>query len=175
MGEPSYLPRYTIEDYLRWEGRWELWDGLAVAMSPSSNYAYQKMSGKAQTLLLSLLGVESCGDCEGLSELDWHVNTFQVVRPDVLVTCSHDGGDYLTIAPQLIIEVLSDSTRDKDLTAKRVLYKQKGVRYCFVIDPETRELFRWEEGDWKRVDAAVLPLRLHGECQIDLMLDRLLD
>ena len=28
MGEISYRPRYTIADYLLWEGDWELWDGI---------------------------------------------------------------------------------------------------------------------------------------------------
>lgn len=32
---PRYEPRYTIADWRQWEGCWELWNGLAVAMTPS--------------------------------------------------------------------------------------------------------------------------------------------
>jgi hypothetical protein len=29
----QYVPNYRFEDYLAWEGRWELIDGIAYAMS----------------------------------------------------------------------------------------------------------------------------------------------
>ena len=32
---PNYQPHYTIDDYQLWEGDWELWNGVAVAMTPS--------------------------------------------------------------------------------------------------------------------------------------------
>jgi hypothetical protein len=37
------LPYYTYEDYVQWEGKWELIDGIPYAMSPAhtpkaSNY-----------------------------------------------------------------------------------------------------------------------------------------
>ncbi len=31
----KYIPNYTLTDYRRWEGDWELWDGIPVSMSPS--------------------------------------------------------------------------------------------------------------------------------------------
>jgi hypothetical protein len=30
-----YSPNYTIKDYRQWQGDWELWRGIAVAMTPS--------------------------------------------------------------------------------------------------------------------------------------------
>ena len=32
---PKYQPHYTVDDYQHWEGDWELWNGVAVAMAPS--------------------------------------------------------------------------------------------------------------------------------------------
>jgi hypothetical protein len=32
---PRYEPCYTVEDYRHWEGRWELWNGVPVPMTPS--------------------------------------------------------------------------------------------------------------------------------------------
>ena len=29
---PRYTPRYSVSDYQLWEGDWELWDGIAIAM-----------------------------------------------------------------------------------------------------------------------------------------------
>ncbi|MFO0943736.1 MAG: hypothetical protein U0930_23620 [Pirellulales bacterium] len=37
------LPCYTIEDYRQWQGDWELWDGVAIAMIPSSFGKQQKV------------------------------------------------------------------------------------------------------------------------------------
>ena len=31
----KYRPHYTYEDYLLWEGRWELIEGMPYAMSPT--------------------------------------------------------------------------------------------------------------------------------------------
>ena len=31
----SLHPHYTIEDYRRWEGEWELIDGVAISMTPT--------------------------------------------------------------------------------------------------------------------------------------------
>ncbi len=32
---PRYIPHYTVEDYLRWEGDWQLIDGVPIARTPS--------------------------------------------------------------------------------------------------------------------------------------------
>ncbi len=31
---PQFIPHYTIDDYQLWEGDRELWNGVAVAMTP---------------------------------------------------------------------------------------------------------------------------------------------
>lgn len=31
-----YQPHYTVDDYRRWEGQWELWFGTAVAILNNS-------------------------------------------------------------------------------------------------------------------------------------------
>jgi len=32
---PRYIPNYTVNDYMLWEGDWQLIDGVPIAMSPS--------------------------------------------------------------------------------------------------------------------------------------------
>jgi prevent-host-death family protein len=61
-----------------------------------------------------------------------------VVQPDIVVVCDPDNlnkkGKYQG-TPTLAVEVLSPSTRSKDLIKKLALYKQCGVREYWVVDP----------------------------------------
>lgn len=46
----------------------------------------------------------------------------------------------LDVAPDLVVEVLSPSTRDNDLGAKRRQYMDAGVRELWLIDPADRSV-----------------------------------
>jgi len=63
-----------------------------------------------------------------------------VVVPD-LVFVARDrldiiGEKYIDAAPDLLVEILSPSTRRRDEITKRHLYEQNGVREYWVVDPE---------------------------------------
>jgi len=64
-------------------------------------------------------------------------------------------GDKLTGAPELIIEVMSAGTenRQRDLVVKRQLYGKYGVKEYWVIDPENRlvEVYRLQEQSLEKV------------------------
>lgn len=61
-----------------------------------------------------------------------------VVQPDVVVICDKDRidakGKY-TGTPTLAVEVLSPSTRSKDLIRKLDLYRKCGVKEYWIVDP----------------------------------------
>lgn len=61
-----------------------------------------------------------------------------VVQPDVFVICDKDNlnekGKYLG-TPALVVEVLSPSTRSKDILKKLALYTECGVREYWIVDP----------------------------------------
>jgi Uma2 family endonuclease len=61
-----------------------------------------------------------------------------VVQPDVFVVCDthvDNKGKYMGV-PLLVVEILSPSTRTKDIIKKLNLYMVSGVREYWVIDPE---------------------------------------
>jgi Uma2 family endonuclease len=149
MTTPRELPHYTLDDYRRWEGRWELIEGIPWAMTPSPGYAHQHVSHKVAVQLEAAL--ENCGECEALEALDWVIAEDTVVQPDNLVICHRPEGSYLTRPPVLIFEILSPSTARKDRTLKYRLYEQEGVAWYGLLDPEEKRaiIYRLEEGRYR--------------------------
>ena len=79
-----------------------------------------------------------------LSPLDTVFSPWDVVEPD-LVFVGQDQLEILTEpniqgAPALVVEILSPSTRRRDLGIKRQLFERGGVREYWVVDPRAREL-----------------------------------
>ena len=60
-----------------------------------------------------------------------------VVQPDLLVVCDPAKLDDRGIvgAPDLVIEILSESTGARDLDVKLRLYEKHGVRCTIIVDP----------------------------------------
>ncbi|MCX7401011.1 MAG: Uma2 family endonuclease [Planctomycetales bacterium] len=133
-----YQPRYMASDYRAWEGDWELWDGMAIHMSPSPGFEHQSAATRlAARFLMQLENCHSC-ECTVVSKLDWQISPYTVVRPDVSVLCEGHPGKFISYAPAVIAEILSPSTEGKDRTAKRDLYEQQGVRFYLLIDPRKK-------------------------------------
>jgi Uma2 family endonuclease len=66
----------------------------------------------------------------------------QVVMPDV-VFVSKDSPAIVTKKgihgpPDLLVEILSPATRRRDLTLKKSLYEEAGVKEYWLVDPETK-------------------------------------
>ncbi|WP_220498371.1 Uma2 family endonuclease [Stieleria mannarensis] len=81
-----YRPHYTVKDHQSWEGDWELWQGIAVSMTPSPLGCHQRI---ARNLVVDLdVKIREAGcDANVLFEIDWIVARDTVVRPDVIVVC----------------------------------------------------------------------------------------
>ena len=131
----KYLPNYTYEDYSHWEGSWELINGVPYAMSPAPTGKHQWISTKILTQLERDLN--GCESCHVSIPMDWKVDENTVLQPDLFVACfEFKSQKFLDRSPHLIVEVLSPSTREKDLHLKFSIYEEKGVKYYIIIDPE---------------------------------------
>ncbi len=170
MPAVSYRPRYTVEDYLGWEGDWELWDGIPVSVSPSPNFFHQSVSGNLYTQLRTALMADACpADCVAAYEIDWHVDRDTVVRPDLMIVCERPEGQWIEKRPEFVAEILSPSTRQKDLVAKRELYATSGVPSYLIVDPEERSATLLElAGGTYRERPAHEPFELHPGCAVRL-------
>ena len=65
-----------------------------------------------------------------------------VVQPDFLIICDPKKLDQYGChgAPDLVVEVLSESTGDHDRGRKLGLYRKAGVRECWLIDPDHEKI-----------------------------------
>ncbi len=131
---PKYLPHYTLADYALWQGDWELWQGVPVAMTPSPFGRHQWIAGQIMRQFLNSLDA-TCEDCFVLMETDWIVAEDTVVRPDIVIVCGPFPERHIVEPPRLVVEVLSPSTEDKDRTAKMDLYASQSVVFYLLVDP----------------------------------------
>jgi len=125
---------YTYDDYKLWEGDWELFDGIAVAMSPAHMRKHQGLASFIITELNNQL--DECPNCEVLGEVDYKVSDDTLLRPDVILTCNETNDTYLTKAPEIIVEIISKSTAKRDETYKFSIYEAEKVKYYIIVYPD---------------------------------------
>lgn len=60
----------------------------------------------------------------------------------------------ITVAPDWVCEILSDSTEANDRGKKRRVYRREGVRHYWIVDPriQTLEVYRLDNGRWNELD-----------------------
>ncbi|CAN5705617.1 Uma2 family endonuclease [soil metagenome] len=66
-----------------------------------------------------------------------------ILQPDIVFVSSERAGiirDRIWGAPDLVVEVLSPSTREYDRRTKVDLYQQYGVRECWLLDPVSQSI-----------------------------------
>ena len=73
-----------------------------------------------------------------------NAENINVVQPDIMVICdleeNLDENDYYQGIPDLIVEILSENTRSKDLIKKLGLYMSCDVREYWIVNPINREV-----------------------------------
>ncbi|MBU1667329.1 Uma2 family endonuclease, partial [bacterium] len=98
---------YTYDDYKEWEGDWELIDGVAYAMAPAPMRKHQAIASAIISMLYTQL--EECLECEVLGEIDYKVDDYTTLKPDIVLTCGETNERYLTKAPEIVVEIISKS------------------------------------------------------------------
>jgi Uma2 family endonuclease len=137
--------KLTYDDYLQFpeDGkRHELIDGEHY-VTPAPKRAHQEISGNLHWLIRSYLEQRPIGRIF-YAPFDVIFSNFDVVEPDLLYL-SHARAravlrDWVHGAPELVVEIASASTRKRDETIKRRLYKRFGVSEYWVVDPEVERV-----------------------------------
>lgn len=141
---------YSYSDYLLWEGKWELIAGLPMAMSPSPSINHQAIAGKILNELMNSIG--DCERCLVLGEEDWRIGSDTVLKPDVVLICDEPNELYITKAPEIIVEVVSQSSAKRDEVFKFDIYESEKVPYYIIVYPDDckAKLYRLENGKYSK-------------------------
>ena len=169
---------YTLDDYyaLPDERRVELIDGVFYDMSAPA-VIHQKILGELFILFRECTDAHE-GECEVyLSPCDVRLDMDNktMVQPDLLVICKeYDlGAKRFEGAPDLVLEILSPSTRSKDMLLKLYKYQNAGVKEYWIVDPdhETVLVYDFREDNFypEKYDFnSVIPIHISdGQCSID--------
>ena len=132
--------KLTYADYLALPGddeRYELLDGELVLVA-SPNEPHQRA---AKRLAWQLQPVERSGLGQVyFAPFDVILSDTEVVQPDLLFI-SQERAEIITHAnvqgaPDLVVEILSPSTANRDWTRKREMYARHGVKELWIVDPD---------------------------------------
>ena len=165
--------RYTYEDYCQLpdDKRFELIDGEFYEMAPSPSSMHQRI------LLTLARWMADWVDQQGIGEIfiapyDVILSDNDTLQPDILFVAEGRRniitGRACEGAPDLVVEILSPSTTQRDLTLKRERYAKFGVREYWIVNPVARaiEVLVLREGEYvslgvysreMSVDSTVLP------------------
>ena len=143
MPLPQETQRYTYADLCSWDdgARWELIAGVPYAMAPPSRF-HQKISSNLHGQLWQFLKGKPCEVYAAPIGVRLNADTSgdTVFQPDIVVVCDHSKLDDSGIigAPDMVVEILSQSTARLDRLVKLLEYQKAGVREYWIVDPDSR-------------------------------------
>lgn len=169
--------RCTSEDYWNLPDgqRAELIDGKLYDMAPPSRI-HQKLVSQLSREIGNYIESKN-GSCEVYPApfaVNLNADDETYVEPDISVICDNskltDKG--CSGAPDLVIEIVSPSSRRMDYNTKNALYSDAGVREYWIVDPakERTTVYHYEEDAAPIVfpfDQAV-PVGIYGDLVITI-------
>ena len=133
----------TVEDYLRTPDgeRWELLNGELHCMEPAPLSKHQILT----TNLFRLLFISCKDDVEMLpAPIDLYLSNNTVVQPDLIILTK---SNYNVVTrrgvegvPDIVVEILSESSFKKDRKDKLVLYQIHQIPEYWIVDPDNKLL-----------------------------------
>lgn len=170
---------YTVEDYLAWpeDQRIELMDGVIYDMAAPLDI-HQLIVLELGTIFRNYVRNKKCQCVPFISPIDVQLDMDNktMVQPDVLILCDRnklkDGRIYG--APDFIVEVLSPSTRKKDMIKKLSKYQAAGVKEYWIVDTKERKVIVYSNMTPESKDIMIYPFESKiavemygGECVVN--------
>ena len=164
MGNYKSTRRISYEEYMNLTSssdlRYELIDGEIYLMA-SPGFRHQVMVNEIAWHFYNFFRGHPCKSLTAPLDvrLFGYATKFEedpnVVQPDVMVVCDMNNiidNKYEGI-PTLIVEVLSPSTKGKDMAAKLHLYMKSGVPEYWIVDLESRNIVQYSFTEDRDIDS----------------------
>ena len=144
MAVPNTAIKFTYRDYVNTpeDKRYELLDGeLILSEAPTRNHQGSQVNiGSPLHVFVQSNGL----GVVYFAPRDVVLSDTDVVQPDLLFISNErlhiDTERGVHGAPDLVVEVLSPSTADRDRTFKRALYARHGVKEYWLLDPAAKTI-----------------------------------
>jgi len=174
--------RMTADEFLELPEspiHYELANGVVV-MSPSPSPPHQRIVRELLLQIAAYLDTHALG--EVLPDIDVKLRDDLVYRPDIVFLNQEKAarvGERVTEPPDLVVEIISPSSRSYDSKTKRADYEAAGVAEYWLIDPERKSMtflvleggaYREAAASGERYASKVLPgfqldlARIHRHC-----------
>ena len=137
--------------------RYEIIGGELV-VSPSPSFRHQMVSAALFRVIDRTVQAEGLGVLI-YAPMDVRFHQHDIVEPDILFIRKERVGiieqNLIEGAPDLVVEVLSPSSRHRDQVPKMAVYARAGVEEYWIADPEQRTLtiYALVNGTYQAVDA----------------------
>ena len=135
--------KWTYEEYYNLDDdkRYELIEGEFIEMSPAPTYFHQSISAKLFYKLYNYTENSKLGETR-YAPLDIIFDETNILQPDIIFI-SNENKNIITEkgvfgSPDLVIEVLSPSTKEKDRKTKFKIYEKFKVKEYWIVDPDNK-------------------------------------
>ncbi len=139
---------YTYEDYAKLpEGAPYQLIGGELIMSPSPAPYHQIISRRIEFELLKFVEEKKLGEVID-APIDVYFSETETYQPDIIFISKERlhiiGEKKIEGAPDLVIEILSESTAYYDLRHKKNVYEKTGVKEYWIVDPIEKSIEVYE-------------------------------
>ena len=150
------------DEFLTWAAhqpeRWELFGGVAVAMSPER--AIHGLTSHRVAGALDRAIAAARLPCHFLPDsVAVRIDEATTVQPDAMVYCGDRvSGDAIEVnTPVIVVEVLSPSTATRDLLDKLVGYfRVSTVHHYLIVDPDPRIVIHHKRGAGDMIETRIV-------------------
>jgi Uma2 family endonuclease len=145
---------FTQKTFKRWVenrpmgdiNRYELASGK-ILMTPPAAWEHAKIEAKVIRILEDFVSKHNLGTVFG-SSAGYELPSGDTLEPDASFISRERWskgpeprrGQFLKIAPNLVVEILSTATARRDRIEKKRIYESNGVDEYWLVDPQRREI-----------------------------------
>ena len=141
-------------------------------MSPSASFGHQDIAGEILFQIRAFLERKPLGRV--VTDVDVRLGERLVYRPDLVYLSAAKAARVkgrVTEPPDLIVEIISADSRQRDTRTKRDDYERAGVAEYWLIDPELGTFQFLVLRDGRYVEASAAPERFASTVLPDFELD----